>query len=66
MPYATLIEEEIYQDTAPQSVIRRRPESFDSAEEFSLERLGHAIKLVEAEYQDLDGCVFDDSCLRVA
>jgi hypothetical protein len=66
MPYATLIEEEISQDTAPQSVIRRRPESFDSAEEFSLERLGHVIKMVEAECQDIDRCLFDDSCLRVA
>ena len=66
VPYADVLEAEISIEPILETVIKPRPESFDSGPEFSLDHLRNLYKLVEAEYGDLDGYVFDDSCLRVA
>ena len=41
-------------------------ESFDSGEECSLARLVRLYELLEIEDQEIDRCIFDDSCLHVA
>lgn len=46
--------------------IRPHLDSFDSGQECSLDHLRELYRLLEAEYQEFDGYVFDDSCLRVA
>lgn len=66
MPYSDILHEEIRPEAILQAGNRPRLESFDSAQEFSIERLRELRKLVEAEDQELNGFVFDDSCLRVA
>lgn len=52
----------------PQADGKPRLDSFDSGQEFSFEHLAEVCKLVErAEIEDreLNGYVFDDSCLLV-
>jgi hypothetical protein len=49
----------------PQAEGKPRLTSFDSGQEFSLERLLATYKLVEREDFDLEGYVFDETCLRV-
>ena len=64
MPYSSVLEAEIEQESLVQTLIRPRLESFDSGPEFSLEHLRELYKMLDVEH-DLDGYVFDDSCLRV-
>ena len=66
MPYSNILEVEISRERIPQAVLKPRLESYDSAEEFSLDHLREVYKLVQLENHELDGYVFDDSCLRVA
>lgn len=71
MPFPNVLEPK-----APQSAMKPRSElqvetkphleSFDSGEEFSLAHLVHLYELLEIEDQEVDRCVFDDSCLHVA
>jgi hypothetical protein len=49
----------------PQAEKRRRVNSFDSGQEFSLERLIATYKLVEREDSDLEGYVFDETLLFI-
>lgn len=49
----------------PQAEGKPRLSSFDSGQEFSLERLLAVYKLVEHENFDLEGYVFDETCLHV-
>jgi hypothetical protein len=49
----------------PRAERKPRLTSFDSGQEFSLERLLAVYKLVESEDFDLEGCLFDESILRV-
>jgi hypothetical protein len=65
VPYADVLEAEVSFDEILQNV-KPRLESFDSAQEFSLEHLRAVRKLVKSEDLELDGYVFDDSCLRVS
>ena len=64
MPYSSVLEAEISEETVVQTLMKPRLESFDSGPEFSLEHLRDLFKLMEVEH-DLEGYVFDDSCLRV-
>jgi len=41
-------------------------DSYDSAEECSLEHLLRLYQMVEADHREQDGYVFDDTCLNVA
>ena len=66
MPYSSVLEAEISQETVLQTLIRPRLESFDSGQECSLEHLRELYRLVEIEHQEFEGYVFDDSCLHVA
>jgi hypothetical protein len=66
VPYSNILEEEISSDDILQSLLNPLPKSFDSAPEFSFEHLHELRKLVEAEDPELNGYIFDDSCLRVA
>ena len=66
MPYSSVLEEEISQETILQTLIRPRLESFDSGPECSLEHFCELYKLLEVERQEFEGYVFDDSCLHVA
>lgn len=50
----------------PQAESRPCPTSFDSSHECSLEHWLEVYRLVEKEDFDLDGYVFDDSCLFVS
>jgi len=50
----------------PQAESKPRLKSFDSSHEFSPEHWLEVCKLVEREDFDLDGYVFDDSCLFVS
>jgi len=43
-----------------------RLDSYDSAQEFSLQHLVQLYKLLEIEDYELDGYVFDDTCLHAA
>jgi hypothetical protein len=65
VPYSNILEEELSSEDVLQSIINPRPDSFDSAPEFSLEHLCALRKLVEAEDLEMGRYVFDDSCLRV-
>jgi hypothetical protein len=49
-----------------QAESKPRPMSHDSGQECSLEHLLAVYKLVEKEDFDLEGYVFDDSCLFVS
>lgn len=66
MPYLANLDEEISQEAFLPEATRPHPESFDSAEEFSIEHLRELLKLVEAEDPKLNGNVFEDSCVRAA
>jgi len=66
VPYSNVLEEEVFSEDILQSIIKPLPNSFDSAPEFSLEHLRELRKLVEAEDPEMNGYVFDDSCLRTA
>lgn len=46
--------------------IQPRPDSYDSGPECSLAHLLTLYRLVEEEKRELDGYVFDDSCLHIA
>lgn len=61
MPYAEVLESETYL----QIEIKPRLESHDSGQECSMAHLVELFKLVEAEDAELEGYVFDDTCLRV-
>jgi hypothetical protein len=50
----------------PKANRRPRLDSLDSSQEFSLDHLVEVLTLVEKEECDLDGYVFDDSCLFVS
>ncbi len=50
----------------PIAAIRPHLDSLDSSPEFSLEHMLELVTLVEEEEFDLDGYVFDDSCLFVS
>lgn len=50
----------------PLGQARPHLDSHDSSHEFSLNHLLEVITLVEREEFDLDGYVFDDSCLFVS
>jgi hypothetical protein len=63
-PVASYMKNEVKSCTAP--VTKPRPESHDSAEEFSLARLVRIRELLEIEDRELEHCVFDDSLLHVA
>ena len=62
MQYSNLLEVEL---TAPTEK-KPRLESLDSGPECSLKHLLQLYRLVEIEDHELDGYVFDDSCLRVS
>lgn len=66
MPYSAILDEEISPETFLPYANRPRPESYDSAEEFSLEHWRQVRKLVEAEDPELNGYLFDDSCVNAA
>lgn len=59
MPFSTVLEPETFLrgDTKPHL------ESHDSGHECSLAHLLELYRLVEVEEHELDGYVFDDSCL---
>lgn len=65
MPYSSVLEAEISQESVLETLIKPRLESFDSGPECSFEHLRELYTLVEVEH-DLDGYVFDDFCLRVS
>lgn len=50
----------------PEAQARPRLDSHDCSHEFSLDHLLEVITLVEKEEFDVDGYVFDDSCLFVS
>lgn len=62
MPFSNVIEAE----TILQRKSQLNLESYDSGNECSFAHLVELYKLVEAEEHDLDGYVFDESCLGVA
>lgn len=66
MPYSSVLEAEISQETVLQTLLRPRLESFDSGPECSFEHLLELYRMVEIEHHDLEGYVFDDSCLRIS
>lgn len=71
MPFTNVLEPK-----SPQPAINPRTElevdpkplleSYDSAQECSFARLVRLYELLEIEDQEIDRCVFDDSCLNVA
>ena len=62
VPFSTISEAEIFVERKT----KPRPDSYDSSPECSLAHLLELYRLVEAEEHEMDGYVFDDSCLRVA
>ena len=62
MPSSTVAEAECFL----QGELKPRLDSYDSGRECSLAHLLELYRLVEVEEHELDGYVFDDSCLRVA
>lgn len=50
----------------PKMKAKPRLDSLDSSHEFSLDHLREVVTLVENEEFDLDGYLFDASCLFVA
>ena len=62
MPYSELLEAE----TFLQVETKPHLESLDSGHECSMAHLLELYRLVEAEDPELDGYVFDDTCLHVA
>jgi len=65
VPYSDVLEVETA-ETFLKVETKPRLDSLDSGHEFSLAHLLELYRLVEAEDRELDGYVFDDSCLRVA
>lgn len=61
MPFPTVFEDDIFVERETQP----RPDSYDSAPECSLAHLLTLYRLVESEERELDGYVFDDSCLHI-
>ncbi len=59
MSLSTILEPE----TSFHTQIKPRLDSYDSGEEFSLAHFCELRKLVEVDEHELDGYVFDDSCL---
>jgi len=66
VPYSDVLEPEISMETIMPAGIKPRLESYDSGQECSFEHLRELYKLLEVQDMDLDGYVFDDSCLHVA
>lgn len=66
MPYSDVLEPEISMETIMPTGSKPRLESYDSSQECSFEHLRELYKLLNVQDQDLDGYVFDDSCLHVA
>lgn len=66
MPAIDVLEAEVSVERLLKVEIRPQVDSFDSGQECSLDHLRELRKLLEAEYQEFDGYIFDDSCLRVA
>lgn len=66
MPESDVLEAEVSVERFLKVEIRPHLDSFDSGQECSVDHLRELYRLLETEYQDLDGYVFDDSCLRVA
>lgn len=62
-PLTSYIEPEVKSRSAAE--IKPTPDSYDSCEECSFARLVRVFELLEIEDQELDRCVFDDSCLHV-
>ncbi len=62
MPYTEVLEAE----TCAHADIKPHLKSFDSGQECSFDHLRELYSLLEVEDQELDGYVFDDTCLRVA
>jgi hypothetical protein len=62
-----LLDSELFHETQniPRLGSKPRPDSYDSGRECSLQHLSELYRLVEAEEHELDGYVFDDTCLRV-
>ncbi len=65
MPTLELIHSETVQRTNLQTGNKPYLTSFDSGQEFSLEQLKTLYNLLQSEDEELDGLVFDDTCLRV-
>jgi hypothetical protein len=65
MPYSGVFEEEISIQTVLEVETKPHPDSLDSGQECSLEHLRQLYKLLDAENHELDGYIFDDTCLRV-
>lgn len=61
-----VLEAEVSVESLLRVEIRPHLDSFDSGQECSLDHLRELYRLLEAEAQELDGYIFDDTCLRVA
>ena len=66
MRYSDVLEAEPFLQVEMQAETRPHLDSFDSAHECSLAHLLELYRMVEVEDHELDGYVFDDSCLRVS
>lgn len=65
MPDSDVLQTEVSVESLLEIEIRPHLDSLDCGQECSLDHLLELYKLLEAEYQELDGYIFDDSCLRV-
>lgn len=66
MPDSDVLEAEVSVERLLKVEIRPHLDSLDSGQECSMDHLRELYRLLEAEYQELDGYIFDDSTLRVA
>lgn len=66
VPYSDVLEAEISMETVLHVGSKPRLESYDSGQECSFEHLRELYKLLDVQDLDLEGYVFDDSCLHVA